>query len=77
MINLSNIPLVLTLLTLFCNLVESQVAYTCQVNNCKSCFYFNLCGLCEKNYILNISQENSLPYCAPVSCPDENCDYCL
>lgn len=58
--------LVSTLLAIMTTIVETYTTYTCQVNNCQSCFYFNVCGLCEANYILKINQETSLPYCAPV-----------
>lgn len=44
--NLYHFLLLPTLLAIMTTIVEAYTAYTCQVNNCQSCFYFNVCGLC-------------------------------
>lgn len=69
--------LFLTILTILNNPIKTQSSYPCSVNNCQSCFYYNLCGLCNTNYILQINTNNSLPYCAPVNLTLANCQESL
>lgn len=56
---------------------STDIAYTCNVDNCKICSGPGFCGLCETNYILAVNFTSGAPYCSQVICNINNCHHCL
>lgn len=50
--------------------------YYCSVANCQYCSFPGFCGVCNNNYILQINNTSSVPYCQQVTCSVGNCTTC-
>ena len=52
-----------------------QAGFQCNINNCQTCSYPNICGLCQNNNLLTLNVSSGNFYCNPVTCTT-NCLTC-
>ena len=70
------ISVCIALLSSFAIAQQAPTSFACNIANCQLCSFPNFCGLCNNNFMLQINNSTSVPYCQAVTCNIANCTTC-